>query len=385
MITTGVTGRPWRASVSPWGAVEPWDGSGVLDWYVAADDRWHVPAREPTIRQRRVEGTAVVETRLRVPRGDVVHRVYSVGDGGGLTVVEVENESSLPIAVAFDRADVRTERPVGHVPVEGIELPAGSFVLPVGHRATARVAIAHDGRSAGPLPALPTHLEVVRGWQALLDRASRFVLPDGDALALAAAQVSGLRCELALGVVPRAVDDPTAYVLSLGELVRLGERPDHWLPELVDAIAAIGPTAGWDVDAALDAAGRVLVVADESRAARDLDRIVARRPGRSTRPSGQPTDIRLVPWLEQHFVRAGALLPDGLPASWHGANFEVYGVPIGAASSVSYAVRWHGERPAVLWETTGDPVPLSAPAIDADWRGVGSTGEALWAAPSVRS
>jgi hypothetical protein len=39
----------------------------------------------------------------------------------------------------------------------------------------------------------------------------------------------------------------------------------------------------------------------------------------------------------------------------------------------------------VLWETTGDPVPLSAPAIDADWRGVGSTGEALWAAPSVRS
>ena len=33
-----------RASVTPWGAVEPWDGGERLDWYVAADDRWHVPA-----------------------------------------------------------------------------------------------------------------------------------------------------------------------------------------------------------------------------------------------------------------------------------------------------------------------------------------------------
>src|SRR5262245_27376698 len=103
MITTGVVGRSWRASITPWGAVEPWDGSPPLDWWIAADDRWHVPSQEPAVRQQRLDGTAVVETRVRIPRGDAVHRVYSVGDAGGLTIVEVENESPLPIAVAFSR------------------------------------------------------------------------------------------------------------------------------------------------------------------------------------------------------------------------------------------------------------------------------------------
>ena len=123
VITTGVTGRPWRASVTEWGALVPWDDVPALNWFVAADDRWHVPAEEQSVRQTRIGGTAVVETRLRVPRGDVVHRVFSVADSGGMTVVEIENESPMPVAVAFDRRDVLTERPIGDVPIEGIELP----------------------------------------------------------------------------------------------------------------------------------------------------------------------------------------------------------------------------------------------------------------------
>ena len=103
MITTGITGSAWRASISPWGRIEPWDDDRPLDWYVAADDRWHVPADEPTVRQQRIDGTPITETRVRVPNGDVVQRIYSVPDGGGLTIVEVENESTMPVAVAFDR------------------------------------------------------------------------------------------------------------------------------------------------------------------------------------------------------------------------------------------------------------------------------------------
>ena len=87
MITTGVTGGRWRASVTPWGAVEPWDGSPALDWHVAADDRWHTPRDESAVRQKRLGGTAVVETRVRIPEGDAVQRVHSVADHGGLTVV----------------------------------------------------------------------------------------------------------------------------------------------------------------------------------------------------------------------------------------------------------------------------------------------------------
>ena len=155
MITTGVLGHDWRASVTPWGAIEPWPGSGDrLDWWVAADDRWHVPADEATVRQVRVEGTAVTETRVRVPRGDVVQHVYTVADAGGITIVEVTNESTLPVAIAFGRRDVLTERPIVDVPIEGIDLPASAFALPLGHQASFRIGIPHAGTGENaPLPA----------------------------------------------------------------------------------------------------------------------------------------------------------------------------------------------------------------------------------------
>ena len=90
-VTTGVLGGRWRATVTPWGAVVPWDGSPTLDWHVAADDRWHSPGREAAVRQTRLDGTCVVETRLRVPDVDAVQRVWSVPDAGGLTLIEIEN------------------------------------------------------------------------------------------------------------------------------------------------------------------------------------------------------------------------------------------------------------------------------------------------------
>jgi hypothetical protein len=377
MITTGVIGRRWRASVSECGAVQPWDGSPAVDWYVAAEDRWHVPASEPTVRQRRVDGTAVVETRVRIPNGDAVQRVYSVADAPGFTVIEVENDSSMPIAVAFDRPDLRTERPIGTVPVEGIELPVGSFVLPVGHRATARVAIAHDGSGAGPLPpGLPTALQVARGWLSITERASRVVVPDTSA-----AELTAVRCELALGGPAHGDEDPVAFLLGLGELARMGERLDPWMPELVGAVERVGPSSGWDADAALDAAARILHRAGEPRALRDLARIRRRRRDSTGDPVDPPSGARFVAWLERRLAVDGMLLPAGLPSAWLGSNVEVYGVPVGAASSISYALRWHGERPAVLWEVTGEPVELTAPAIDPTWRTRDPAGEALWAAP----
>ena len=93
-ITVGVTGQQWRASVSAWGGVTPWaeERLAPLDWAVAADDRWHLPSKEAAVRQRRFDGTPVIETRVRIPDGDAVHRVWSVADRGGLTVIEIEND-----------------------------------------------------------------------------------------------------------------------------------------------------------------------------------------------------------------------------------------------------------------------------------------------------
>ena len=157
----------------------------------------------------------------------------------------------------------------------------------------------------------------------------------------------------------------------------MGERPDHWIPELVGAVEQLGRRATWDADVALAAAGRVLVVAGEGRALRDLERIVAGRTP-AERPARPPAGVRAVAWLESQLATGGRLLPVGLPEAWLGQSFDVYGIPTGTDSAVSFAIRWHGERPAVLWEQTGNPIELTAPLIAPDWATSETKGEALW-------
>ncbi|HEY7626363.1 MAG TPA: hypothetical protein VH761_04825, partial [Ilumatobacteraceae bacterium] len=153
MTTTGIVGGRWRATITEWGAIEPWDGSPSIDWYVAADDRWHRPREEATRRQSRVAGTPVVETRVRIPGGDAVQRVYSVADGGGLTIVEVANESNLPIAVAFTGGhSLLSPRPPTTVPAQGIDLPDDTVIFPVAHHTSIVVARGHTD-SVRTLPA----------------------------------------------------------------------------------------------------------------------------------------------------------------------------------------------------------------------------------------
>src|SRR5690606_33970047 len=157
-----------------WGAVVPRDGSAVLDWAIAADDRWHRPRSETTVRQQRPGGLPVFETRMRIPGGDVVQRVWSAADAGGITLVEITNDSPLPIAAASTRPDPRPSRPPADVPVEGLDLPEGTIVVPVGDRASVTVGLAHDGRGAGPLPATLSAADAAaRGWRALVERAGR--------------------------------------------------------------------------------------------------------------------------------------------------------------------------------------------------------------------
>ncbi len=281
---TGVLGGSFRADVTTAGTIVPWDGSPSLAWHVAADDRWHSPADEVAVRQVRTAGAPVFETRVRIPGGDAVQRVWSVADGGGRTLVEVSNESPLPIACALTRGDLLTARPSADVPIEGIALPAGTIVLPIGHRTSVTVALAHEHPVAGPLPSgSATPEATARGWVARAERASRVVLPDERA---ADRLVTG-RADLLLTGPPAADDDPVGFLLALHELVRLGELAGRALDDVVpDIAAAVHSTSrrdGWDVDAALAAAAALLHVAREDRAGRDLARLRASR-ARVSRP-----------------------------------------------------------------------------------------------------
>jgi hypothetical protein len=100
------------------------------------------------VRQRLVDDSPVVETLVRVPGGDVVHRTWAVASGpgvpnGGAVVVELENASPVPVAVAFA---IRPFGPLGRVPVTAITLD-GSVV-------------SVDGRPALVLPKAPSRVAV---------------------------------------------------------------------------------------------------------------------------------------------------------------------------------------------------------------------------------
>ena len=383
-VTIGVTGGGWRATVTPWGGVQPWGDDAPLDWHIAADDRWHSPQSEVAVRQRRVDGTAVVETRVRIPDGDAVQRVYSVPDHGGLTIIEVENESPLPIAVAFTHGALQSPRPPT-APIEGISLPAGSVAFPVGHHSILTVAMPHDGSGAGTLRGgLPTAAGVTRGWTATVERASRLLLPDAALNERFIAE----RCELALVGPEHPDNDPVGFLLGVGQLVRMGEKATEWIPDLAHALELAAKSADhdWALAAALDAADHVLAAAGEKRARRDLRALGSRLAPSHVLPTAAPSACaHFITWVERLIADVqrdgGRLLPSGMPSGWEGSNFEVYGVPTGAHSSVSFAVRWHGERPAVLWEQSGQPLTLSSPTIAPGWQTSDVKGEALWPQP----
>jgi hypothetical protein len=69
-----------------------------------------------------------------------------------------------------------------------------------------------------------------------------------------------------------------------------------------------------------------------------------------------------------------------VPDAWLGQGWEVHDAPT-ALGKLSYAVRWHGERPALLWELEAHPgvgpVRLTAPGLDAAWSTTEARGEAL--------
>lgn len=396
MITTGVLGGRWRASVTEWGALEPWDGSAMLDWHIAADDRWHSPQVEladaAQVRQRRVDGSVVVETRVRIPDGDAIQRIFSVPDQGGLTVIEVENSSPLPIAVAFTRSDLLTMLPPT-AQVAGIELPADTIVLPVGHHSTVTVALAHTSPHAGVLPTvLPPCAGVARGWVGSADRAGRLMVPE----AAMRERVVSARCELLLCGPPTPDEDPIGFLLVAGQIVRMGDPAAPWVPDVAHALerAARSNDRSWQFVAALDAADVVLARAGEQRARRDLVAMRTRLlPEIVEAPSLESLaaldDARFLAGLETLLVVArpdhAEVFPVGLPESWVRESLEVYGLPTGGGSTLSFAMRWHGERPAVLFEQSvvaGAEAPvLTSPVLAPQWWTRDLKGDVLWDMP----
>ena len=396
MLAVGVRGAQWRGEVTPWGDVLV-DGEIRLRWFIAADDRWYEPARETTVRQRQVSGVPVIETRLKVPGGDAVQRVYGVANFGGVIVVEIYNDSSLPFAVAFDRGDISTMRAPSPTGVQGIDLPSGSVVFPVGHHATMRAAIRVGSAdkilgqlSASELEGLPSYEQVERGWLAALQTSSRVDLPELSWSTL----LTQKRCEILLGqplVFDRQTDE-VEFILDIAERVRLGDKAAQWASDVAVAAEKIikrcaqNKVVQWDEDRAILAAGLVLDRAGESRGRDDVARVWSRlaEPGVSREFSAlSKSSSRGPAWIESQLValrRNGTIdiCPRGIDESWLGVNFECHKLMATPQHVISYAVRWHGERPALLWDIDGPTgLRVVASAIDQSFSSTDIRGEAL--------
>ena len=388
------------AVVDAFGVAHPdgWRGESC-GWWLAASDKWHDPRTSPSVRQQRIDGTPVVQTKVAVPGGDVVQRVFVVADHGGRLVMQVSNESPDPVVVAVPTREMSSTAAAGASRPQGIETPNEVMAYPLSHRASITFAwplVKSRFRKAASIDAglLPSHDQVVRGWVLTSERASR-VVPDSAALVTA-------RCELSLmtpGDIDELLDaDPALGMLTIAERVRMGDNPREWTSQIADAARRVAkhPQRSQWTSRALVMAARTLVAADETLAADDVVELWQRVVTSVTRPDGTSGDdaaaahaatpraaVMQTATIEHRFVHAitrtsAAVMPTGIPMAWRGANVEAHGVVATPEHRVSLALRWHGENVALLWEVDGPPgLQLSAPTVDASFSTVAAQGEAL--------
>jgi len=314
-------------------------------------------------------------------------------------------------------------------------------VWPLAHTATLTLVI-ELGDTTSASASVPSTADINRGWTSHLAQGMRVQVDELDnevAEPLAIASRSVLTLWPEPEQTPAAViaiseagfgrdagrffellercEDDDAVVRSLARWAQLGEQA-HQLEDLerilgrlakaAHTVAQRGGLAGpaWLQDGFVALGGRLHQIDQPDVAERvqgfRAESFVARPAGERLAQLAKDLDKRGV-WAEQmhastHFVRAvraaviddaGSelrLVPD-LPTSWRGRSIEAFGLPV-ANGNVSFGLRWHGSRPALLWEATlapEAPVKITAPGIDPDFQSSERSGETLLADPGWES
>ena len=155
-LRRNLTNRDHTLLGAIWGEARPMvDRRGLVttgagwsvDFWAGGDDRWYMPSVEPSVRQSIIDHAPVVETTMRIPGGDLTHRAWvgtgSGSSGNGALVVEITNDSPVPVALAIGLRpfDLEGVGGLGDVEIEGRRmLVDGREVLRAG-RDPARIAV----------------------------------------------------------------------------------------------------------------------------------------------------------------------------------------------------------------------------------------------------
>ena len=363
-----------------------------LAWHVAADDRWHCPADEVAVRQAPLRGAPVFETRVRIPGGDAVQRVWSVADGGGLHARRGHQRLA-----AADRLRVHPPRRADR-PAAGRRADRGHRAAGVDDRAADRAPLVGDGRArprrtrrpACCRPGSPTADATARGWVARAERASRVVLPDERA----AERLVAARAEVLLPGRPPLTTIRPASCWRCTSWCRLGEladaRPRRRRRPTSPPPCTPSPAATAGTSMPRCAAAGAVLVARRARTARRATsaRIRARpaEPGAGARATAD--GVRAVAAVERRLAADGVLLPAGIPDGVaRRQSFEAHGLPIGPAldAVVRRALARRARRRAVGRRRRARRARPRRPSTR---RGAptAASGEALWrlAAPDQR-
>ncbi|MDG1876508.1 MAG: hypothetical protein P8I99_03720 [Acidimicrobiales bacterium] len=426
------------------GTIAVTDSSWRVEWGAKSGADWRLAATQAAVRQDRVDDTPVFETWMRVPGGDVVQRVGVVNDGDGRAlVIEYENASPDAVVVAtagIAAAAMTTDHDgasIDGVPwIRSARLGAatvgsdiwaaiaanptgtdadgagGAAILtPVPHRQRVTVVVAIEGEIPNREV---TPEDIASGWRAVTADALEVEVPDVQLssawrrvicdLVLAAGtddpvvageaawwlDLAGLHREADRGraAVLRAADrgalDAAGAAVGLRALasrdLRAGETSD--LAEVAGPMAAIaGPLLDQTTARLVARATEVHapeVASDASALAERLT--IADREPTSPVAAGAARVLGLL-FADADITGRLSMLPK-VPESWQGQSIDVRRMVTGLGS-LSFSVRWHGNRPAVLWERTGGPdgAVLGCPGLDPSWSTSERNGEALLPAP----
>ncbi len=213
-VALGTTGAPPSAFVDEIGTVHETGRRLALAWAVHGPDGWLLPGSGGCrITRTTRAGGAIVESGIKVPSGQVIHRCYVAQvSGRSVAIVEVDNASAIPVAVALRLAPsplleaapmaertgavtasgdvvrynglpyIYLDRPAA--PEATASGPAGlppdgyPVVIPVTHRSCVRMVIVGiDAEPLGAVPPAPAQVE--SGWMQRLSSGTRVRSDDG--------------------------------------------------------------------------------------------------------------------------------------------------------------------------------------------------------------
>ena len=378
------------------------DAAGIeIDWWIGADDGWSIPSdgAAHTIRP----GVApAIETRVRVPGGETVLRAYAAaGAATPLIVAELENASPGAVVIAWVVRAAPGYR-IGRVSLAGstllideravIDLPVAPTRWSVAARSTGVRDAVLGGRAATgrfePVVTRRGDLEVAVLFPVAHRTRTRIAAT--TALVPAGAATHSISERRNLAGLPALADVERGWVAALEQGTQL-ELPDESLQASADAARAtllLGGPGRQRRDRAVTAAARAWgLAATPDRARSRVGRHDADGnpwPGiRATAAFAGSSPRRAAEWLAAlrgALVRVDRndieLLPN-FPVEWLGRSVAVDELPI-AGGRLSFALRWHGARPALLWDAPPG-LRVMAPSLDAAWAGGSGAGEALLA------